>query len=35
MLVKGKRPISHLVAALSDIAGVHEVGTVSNGAELE
>jgi putative Mg2+ transporter-C (MgtC) family protein len=35
MLVKGKRPISHLVAALSDIAGVQEVGTVSNGTELE
>lgn len=35
MLVKGKRPVSHLVATLSNIAGVHEVGTVNGEAELE
>ena len=35
MLVKGKRPISHLIAALSSIPGVQEVGKVTNEAELE
>jgi putative Mg2+ transporter-C (MgtC) family protein len=30
MLVRGKRPISHLVAALSDIDGVREVGKVEH-----
>ena len=35
MLVKGKRPLSHLVATLSDIAGVHEVGQVSDDAGLD
>jgi putative Mg2+ transporter-C (MgtC) family protein len=35
MLVRGKRPVSHLVAALSDIDGVYEVGRVDRGAEFE
>lgn len=35
MLVRGKRPISHLVAALSDIDGVREVASVDHGAEFE
>ncbi|MGE4480852.1 MgtC/SapB family protein [Acidocella sp.] len=35
MLVRGKRPISHLVAALSDIDGVREVACVDHGAEFE
>lgn len=33
--VKGKRPISHLIAKLSDIEGVVGVGTMENGASLE
>jgi putative Mg2+ transporter-C (MgtC) family protein len=33
--VKGKRPISHLIARLSDIDGVVGVGTVNAIAELE
>jgi putative Mg2+ transporter-C (MgtC) family protein len=35
MLVKGKRPVSHLIAALSDIDGIHEVGLANNEAEFE
>ncbi len=35
MLVRGKRPVSHLVAALSDIDGVREVGRIDQGAEFE
>jgi putative Mg2+ transporter-C (MgtC) family protein len=35
MLVKGKRPVSHLIATLSNIVGVHEVGRVNDEAELE
>jgi putative Mg2+ transporter-C (MgtC) family protein len=35
MTVKGKRPISHLIARLSDIDGVVGVGTVNAIAELE
>jgi hypothetical protein len=35
MLVRAKRPISHLVAAISDIDGVQEVGRVDRGAEFE
>jgi putative Mg2+ transporter-C (MgtC) family protein len=35
MLVRGKRPISHLVAAISDIDGVQEVGSVDRGSEFE
>ena len=35
MLVKGKRPVSHLVATLSNIPGVREVGKVNGETELE
>ncbi len=35
MLVKGKRPVSHLIAALSDIDGIHEVGLANNEIEFE
>ena len=35
MQVKGKRPVSHLIAALSDIDGVREVGTMNEDAELD
>lgn len=35
MLVRGKRPISHLVAAISDIDGVCEVGRIDHGTEFE
>ena len=35
MLVRGRRPISHLVAAISDIDGVQEVGSVDRGSEFE
>ncbi|WP_158932680.1 MgtC/SapB family protein [Acidisphaera sp. S103] len=35
MQVKGKRPISHLISALSSIGGVHEVGTVNDDTELD
>lgn len=35
LLVRGKRPISHLVAALSAIEGVHEVGRLEQSGELE
>jgi putative Mg2+ transporter-C (MgtC) family protein len=35
MTVKGKRPISHLIARLSDIDGVVGVGTVDASPELE
>jgi len=35
MAVKGKRPISHLIAKLSDIDGIVGVGTVESGAGLE
>ena len=35
MLVKGKRPVSHLVATLSNIPGVREIGKVNGETELE
>ena len=35
MQVKGKRPISHLIAALGDIEGVLEVGTTDDEAALD
>ena len=35
MLVKGKRPVSHLIATLSNIPGVREVGKVNGETELE
>jgi putative Mg2+ transporter-C (MgtC) family protein len=35
MQVKGKRPVSHLIARLSEIDGVIHVASVSNEAELE
>ena len=35
MEVKGKRPISHLIASLSDIAGVVYVGSLAEQADLE
>ena len=35
MQVKGKRPISHLIAALGGIEGVHEVATVDEDARLD
>ncbi len=35
MLVKGKRPVSHLIAAISDIDGIHEVGLANNEIEFE
>lgn len=35
MQVKGKRPISRLIAALSNIGGIHEVGTVGEDSELD
>ena len=35
MQVKGKRPISHLIAALTDIDGVREVGTLNGDTELD
>jgi putative Mg2+ transporter-C (MgtC) family protein len=35
MEVKGKRPVSHLIASLSDIDGVVSVGSVSEDTELE
>jgi putative Mg2+ transporter-C (MgtC) family protein len=35
MQVKGKRPVSHLIAKLSDIEGVVRVGSVGDDAELE
>jgi hypothetical protein len=35
MQVKGKRPISHLIAALTDIDGVLHVGSASDDTELE
>ncbi len=35
MLVKGKRPISHLIAKLSDIDGVREVGVLSEDNPLD
>ena len=35
MQVKGKRPVSHLIARLTDIAGVIRVGSVSDDTELE
>lgn len=35
MLVKGKRPVSHLIAALSAMDGIHEVGLVSDEAGLD
>jgi len=35
MQVKGKRPVSHLIARLSDIDGIREVGTVNDDTELD
>jgi putative Mg2+ transporter-C (MgtC) family protein len=35
MLVKGKRPISHLIARLSDIDGIVEVARVNDDSELD
>lgn len=35
MQVKGKRPVSHLIAKLSDIDGVLEVGTLDEDGELD
>jgi putative Mg2+ transporter-C (MgtC) family protein len=35
MQVKGKRPVSHLIAKLTDIAGVVAVGTMDAGDEIE
>jgi putative Mg2+ transporter-C (MgtC) family protein len=35
MQVRGKRPVSHLIAALSDIEGVREVGTINEDGELD
>ncbi len=35
MQVKGKRPVSHLIARLSDIDGVVHVGSLSDETELE
>jgi putative Mg2+ transporter-C (MgtC) family protein len=35
MQVKGKRPISHLIAAVSNIDGVHEIGTVGEDTEVD
>jgi putative Mg2+ transporter-C (MgtC) family protein len=35
MQVKGKRPVSHLIATLSDIDGVCEVGTMNEDSELD
>lgn len=35
MQVKGKRPIPHLIARLSDIDGILEVGTINPDAELD
>ena len=33
--VKGKRPASHLIAALGDIDGIASVGTTEDGEEIE
>jgi putative Mg2+ transporter-C (MgtC) family protein len=33
--VKGKRPVSHLIAALSDIDGIASVGLADDGEEIE
>jgi putative Mg2+ transporter-C (MgtC) family protein len=35
MLVKGKRPVSDLIASLSDIEGIREVGSLSNDSSLD
>jgi putative Mg2+ transporter-C (MgtC) family protein len=35
MQIRGKRPVSHLIAALSDIDGVREVGTMNEVGELD
>jgi hypothetical protein len=35
MQVKGKRPVSHLIARLSDIDGVAGVGTMEDDAGFE
>jgi putative Mg2+ transporter-C (MgtC) family protein len=35
MQVRGKRPISNLITTLSEIDGIHEVGTVNEDAELD
>ncbi len=35
MLVKGKRPVSHLIARLSDIDGVREAGLVNDDSEQD
>ncbi len=34
MLVKGKRPVSHLISALSDISGIYEAGLADDEHEL-
>ena len=35
MQVKGKRPVSHLIARLSEIDGVVQVGSLSEDTDLE
>ena len=35
MKVKGKRPVSHLMARLTGIDGIHEVGTMNDDTELD
>ena len=35
MQVKGKRPVSHLIARLADIDGIREVSTLNEDAELD
>ncbi len=35
LLVKGKRPVSHLIAALSDIDGIQEVGLANDTSEID
>jgi hypothetical protein len=35
MQVKGKRPVSHLIAGLGDIAGIVSVGTAEGGLDLD
>jgi hypothetical protein len=35
MQVKGRQPISRLIATLSEIKGLHEVGTMNEDVEAE
>jgi hypothetical protein len=35
MQVKGTQPISHLITTLSEIEGMHEVGTMNEDVETE